>query len=124
MSQVFIVEEERVKEDGHSKIRELSKEEVIFHSQPHPKAEAPSIEPFPKGVVAGLWIGILLGGLLGMLFGSLLVNFTWVIPGWEGLYSMKPAAFVTFWSFMGIGLGIILAGIGTILLTPARNFKE
>ena len=94
---------------------EMARENERFHLAPAPGAVLPVPEPFPRPVLVGLWLGAIVGGLLGFGFARLLLNGTIAIPGWEQLYSMSPGTFSTFWLGMGIALGILVSGVGTIL---------
>lgn len=85
------------------------------HLRPAPGATAPRPRPFPPKTMWGLLAGVLLGALVGLLVGILLRSFALVVPGWEQLYSMGPFTFHFFWVIMGISLGILLMGVGTLL---------
>jgi hypothetical protein len=35
--------------------------------------------------------------------------------GWEAIFSLGPFTFHFFWTMMGLSLGMLLSGVGTIL---------
>ena len=101
-------------------MREMAAGIVRHHLTPAPGAELSSIDPFPAPVIGGLVGGFIGGALVGLLVAALMVNYILVVPGWEGLFSMTPATFYTFWAGMGAAVGILLGGITAIHLTNAR----
>lgn len=97
---------------------EMARENERFHLAPAPGAVPPAPEPFPRPVIAGLVLGAVGGGLLGFGFARLLLAGTIAVPGWEQLYSMSPGTFSTFWVGIGVAVGVLLGGVGTILFVP------
>lgn len=128
MAEVYTEEKVQQKQrdggDGSHGMVELAERDVQHHTTPFPEAYEPAVSPFPRPVIAGLWLSILIGGLLGLVFGALLQNNLLVIPGWEGMYSMSPFTFHAFWTFMGIALGILTGGVASLLVAPAGEHQE
>lgn len=121
------VKEERDEKSGNGHadgMQMLAKKETRHYTAPLPEAMPPPVNPFPRGVMAGLAGGALAGGLVGLIFGLLLVRNLLVIPGWEALYSMAPFTFVVFWASMGLALGVLVIGVGTLLGSPAEDKPE
>ncbi len=85
------------------------------HLAPAPGAKPPPSPPFPPALLWGLVFGALGGALVGLVVGALLLNRTLVVPGWEQLYSMTPGTFFTFWVGIGLAVGLLLGGVGTLL---------
>lgn len=118
-------EHERVQRDGElSQMQAMAQRNEEQRTSPLPQAEPPAVTPFPPLVVGGLWIGILAGALLGLIWGILLRTQTIVVPGWEGLFSMAPFAFEFFWLIAGVALGVVLAGIVTLIVLPPPSARE
>jgi len=115
-------QDEVVKEQHHNGGMQHLAEQVEEHyTRPLPKAEWPTIEPFPAVLIWGLGLGAVTGGVLGWTFGRLLLDGTVVIPGAEGLFSMFPYAFQVFWIGIGLAVGLAIGGIGAILAVPATR---
>ncbi len=104
--------------NGGPDMHRLAAEELQHYLASLPKAHAPQTNPFPHSIWWGLGVGIVVGAILGVIFGLLLLRDLVVMPGWEGLYSMAPGAFIAFWLFAGTALGMIVGGVGAILWTP------
>jgi hypothetical protein len=102
----------------------LAEKEISHYTAPLPEAQMPASPSFPAALWRYLWIGIGAGALAGLGFGNLLFTNTLVVPGWEALYSMGPAAFHAFWILMGIAAGILAGGVGSILALPAPGWAK
>jgi len=101
-----------------SEMQELARRVERHHTEPLPEAEIPARRSFPTAVVVILWLGIVGGGVLGAFVGTLLRSNTLVIPNIEGLYSMTPFTFEFFWMTMGVVLGIVVAAVATLFISP------
>jgi hypothetical protein len=124
MTEVATPPRERVEEhkNGHANgMIPVAERIEHHHRQPAPDARAQVPEPFPPILWRGLGWGMLGGLLLGLLFAWLLRSGTIVISGWEGVFSLVPITFYTFWAMMGAALGLLVGGIGTILTAKAER---
>lgn len=118
-------DEEQMQRNGEpSQMQMMAKKNEARRTAPMPQAEPPAVEPFPPLVVGGLWIGALAGALLGLLFGVLLLAQAIVLPAVEGLFSMEPSAFKFFWLIAGAALGIVAAGVLTLVVLPPPSARE
>ena len=106
--------------NGHQ-MRSLAESLERYHTQPAPEVTRPAPNIFPPLLQIGLGLGTFMGALLGWLFGWLLLNGTLVIPGWEGIYSLEPVTFYTFWIITGAAAGLLVGGIGTILAAKSPH---
>lgn len=105
------------RENGHQPMmQKMAKEVSAHHLAPAPQADMVKPNFFPTSVMRGLAISTFIGAVIGLVFGYLLMTYAIVIPGWENLYSMGWAAFLTFWTMLGAALGIIIGGVGTVLV--------
>ena len=116
------------REKGRSRMQRLAGQVEAHHLQPYPGARPPDVNPFPAGVMRGLWIGMLAGALAGLVLGLLLQRNIIAPRGWEGLYSMTPFTFVAFWVLLGLAVGMLIVGVGVILAhpgpAPARRHED
>lgn len=106
------------RKQGLSEMQKLARRVEQHYTAPLPEAEVPARRSFPASVVVTLWLAILGGAILGAFAGRLLQNNTLVIPSAEGLYSMTPLTFQFFWVAMGIVLGIVVAAVATLFMSP------
>lgn len=109
-------------QQGNDGMVGMARENERAHLAPAPGAEAPDHRPFPAVLGWGLLGGILVGALAGWVFARLLLGGALVIPGWEQLYSMAPGTFSTFWTGIGIAVGLLIGGVGTILAAPVSSY--
>ncbi len=117
-------EEEKEKGKKPSPMQKASRQEVAYHTRSAPEAQPPAIDPFPPGIVHGLWLGITLGALAGLLTGNLLFQGILPVEGWEGLFSMTPFTFHAFWVFAGAATGLFIGGLAAIIATPTSAIAE
>ncbi|MCL4294626.1 MAG: hypothetical protein KJ077_02820 [Anaerolineae bacterium] len=106
--------EKQSHQQPHDGMVALAQQLERHHVQPAPGTNPPLPQPFPALLWQGLGGGILIGALLGLLFGVALYQGMLIIPGWEGLFSLGPFTFHVFWTMMGVALGLLLGGVGTM----------
>lgn len=116
-------EREEQHEDGQSMMLELAEQVEDHYTRPSPAAEyRPNF--FPELLDHGIFWGILLGAVVGILF-AWLVHTGRVTPtGWEGLFSLVPFSFYSFFAFVGGALGLLVGGVITLLAAPAPDVKR
>lgn len=110
-------------QNGHDGMTSLARQVKEHYLQPIPEAVEPVPQPFPAPVIWGLGLGILLGAALGLVAGMLLFNGTIVLQGWDNMYPMAPLAFHVFWVVIGIALGVVTVGVGTILVASPERLE-
>jgi hypothetical protein len=97
-------------------MKEVAHEVVIHHLAPAPITDEVMPDFFPPLVMRGLGFGALIGGILGLIFGNLFMANTITVGGWDNMYSLAPAAFLTLWTMIGVAVGVVIIGIAAILL--------
>lgn len=108
---------------GDGAMMEVARAAERVHRQAMPEAEPLRPDPFVKPTMRGLWIGAVLGAVIGLVWGALLRQHIIAVPGWEMLYSMYDATFITFWALMGVALGGAVGGVASLLATPMRGHE-
>lgn len=116
---VVVVEREEQEMGDGAGMQRAAREVEQFYRRRLPESEELDPAPFAAPIVRGLWIGMLAGALIGLLFGQLLLDRILVVPGWEGLYSMGPFTFGTFWTLMGLAAGLAIGGLIGLFSVPA-----
>lgn len=120
---VEVYEREEQHKDGQSMMLDLAEQVEDHYTSPSPAAEyRPNF--FPELLDHGIFWGIFLGALLGILF-AWLVHTGRVTPtGWEGLFSLVPFSFYSFFAFVGGAVGLAAGGVITLLATPAPDLEK
>lgn len=111
--------------DGHKgNMLDLARKVEKHYTSPSPQATIYEPAYFPMMLDVGLAGGLILGALLGALFGWLVHNGAILIRGVEGLFSLTPITFYTFWGIAGAALGLLVGGTLALLATPAPILQE
>lgn len=122
---VYEREEPAKAEDGHKgNMLDLAKKVERHYTSPSPQATIYAPAYFPAALNLGLIGGLIVGALIGALFGWLVHAGAILVRGWEGLYSLTPVTFYTFWAFVGAALGLLIGGTIALLGTPAPVLQE
>jgi hypothetical protein len=85
------------------------------YTSPSPQASNYTPNYFPRVLDAGIVLGLVLGALAGLLLAWLLLSGRLAPEGWEGLFSLSPYTFYTFWAITGAALGLAVGGLATLL---------
>lgn len=111
--------------NGYSKMQQLSAELEAYHTKPAPEAHYLDVDPFPRAATQGIPIGLAVGAGLGLAFGLLQQAYIITPRGWEGLFSMTPFTFVSFWTLIGAAFGLAVIGVGFLLAAaPPEEHDE
>lgn len=103
---------------------DLAEQVERHYTSPSPLATIYEPAYFPVTLDVGLVGGLLLGAFVGALFGWLVHSGAILIRGAEGLFSLTPVTFYTFWAFVGAALGLLIGGTLALLVTPAPVLQE
>lgn len=100
-----------------SMMLEVAEQVEEHYTRPSPASSGwPNL--FPDLLDHGIFWGLFLGALAGILL-AWLVHTGRVMPtGWEGLFSLVPFSFYSFFAFLGAALGLAVGGVATLLLAP------
>lgn len=110
--------------DGISRMQQLAAELEAYHTKPAPEAHTLDVEPFPRAATQGIPIGLAVGAGLGLAFGLLQQAYMITVSGWEGLFSMTPFTFVSFWTLIGAALGLAVVGVGFLLAAAPPEERD
>lgn len=111
--------------DGHKgNMLDLARKMAMHYTSPSPQATIYEPAYFPVTLDVGLAGGLILGALVGALFGGLVHGGAILIRGTEGLFSLTPITFYTFWGIAGAALGMLVGGTLALLATPGPILQE
>ena len=117
-------EKKRKMKEPMGNMLDLAKKVERHYTSPSPQATIHKPAYFPVSLDIGLIGGLVAGAGIGALFGWLVHSGALLVRGWEGLFSLTPITFYTFWAIVGAALGLLVGGIVTLLGTPAPVLQE
>ncbi|MDX1663702.1 MAG: hypothetical protein R3272_07910 [Candidatus Promineifilaceae bacterium] len=109
--------------DGQNMI-EMAGQVEEHYTRPSPKATSYTPNFFPAILNQGIFWGLLIGALFGLLLAWLVHNGRVTPTGWEGLFSLVPFSFYSFFAFAGAAVGLAVGGVVTLLIAPVPEVKE
>jgi hypothetical protein len=121
---VYDKKNEKKMKDGQGTMLDLAKKVERHYTSPSPQATIHEPAYFPVLLDVYLVGGLVAGAALGALFGWLVHNGAIVVRGWEGLFSLTPVTFYTFWGLVGAALGLLIGGVIALVQSPAPILQE
>lgn len=121
---VYEKDEQKKQKDKKGNMLDLARKVERHYTSPSPQATIYPPAYFPGSLNLGLIGGLIAGALIGALFGWLVRNGAILVPGWEGLFSLTPVTFYTFWAFVGAALGLLAGGTIALLVTAPPVLQE
>lgn len=119
---VEVYEREEQHEDGQSMMLDLAEQVEEHYTRPSPQA---TFKPnfFPELLDHGIFWGLFLGALLGIFLAWLVHTGRFTPTGWEGLFSLVPFSFYSFFAFVGAAAGLLVGGVATLLVAPVPDIE-
>ena len=103
---------------------EMAGEVEEHYTRPSPRATGDAPDYFPALLDHGIFWGLLLGALLGILLAWLVRSGRLTPTGWEGLFSLLPFTFYSFFALAGAAVGLAAGGLLTLLLAPVPQVRQ